>query len=231
MNHRFCDGAESEYNMLSLYYIASAALSTAPAPRTSAGLGRRALLAPAAAALTLPLIPKAAQAEPSLTTDTDSRYGVSFGLPEGWTAAVNQLGDGRRLVIATDPKDESTNVFIAFTPIRPDYSSLGSFGTIDYVANTVLPQCGDLSYACSFSRGDDIDANMLSKDTIKGNYNYDYTIQQKGGPKRHLRSLFTVQADGGASLLVGLTAQCLEPSYAELAPMFKSVLASYKGKA
>ena len=34
-------------------------------------------------------------------------------------------------MFATDPSDETknTNVFLAFTPIRPDYSSLGSFGT------------------------------------------------------------------------------------------------------
>ena len=41
------------------------------------------------------------------------------------------LRTGRRIVISTDPSDETknTNVFLAFTPTRPDYSSLGSFGT------------------------------------------------------------------------------------------------------
>ena len=151
-------------------------------------------------------------------------------MPSSWNAAAPQeLSDGRRLVLATDPSDESNNIFIAFTPIRPDYSALGSFGTIDYVANTVLPQCGDLSYACSFEKGDPIDAKMLSKDTVRGSYVYDYTIQQKGGPKRHLRSLFTVQSDGAASILVGLTAQSLDANYAGLAPTFKQVLESYKG--
>ena len=118
---------------------------------------------------------------------TDARYGVSFGVPTGWTATPSELSDGRRLVLAADPVDESSNVFIAFTPIRPDYSALGSFGNIDYVANTVLPQCGDLSYACSFDKGDNIDAKMLSKETVKGNYMYDYTIQSKGGPKGQRR--------------------------------------------
>ena len=161
-----------------------------------------------------------------IVPDKDARYGVSFELPEGWNAASpQQLGDGRRLVLATDPADESTNVFVAFTPIRPDYSALGSFGTIDYVANTVLPQCGDLSYACSFDAGDQIDAKMLSKETVKGCYVYDYTIQQRGGPKRHLRSLFTIQADGGSSLLVGLTAQCLDGKYSGLEATFKQVSA------
>lgn len=207
-------------------------LRSAAVPAAS-DASRRAILLPLAAALvagpTALLPSKPALAADALETFTDSRYGVSFGVPQGWTADTQTLPDGRRLVIATDPKDESVNVFIAFTPIRPDYSSLGSFGTIDFVANTVLPQCGDLSYACTFAKGDGIDAQMLSKDIVKGNYAYDYTIEARGGPKRHLRSLFTVQADAGSSILVGLTAQCLEPRYKELAPTFKQVLASYQG--
>jgi len=212
--------------LLSTPWVSSMALSTPRALPTR--LQRRELLLPAlAAAIALPAKP--AQAA-ELQTYKDARYGVSFGVPEGWNAASpQQLGDGRRLVLATDPADESTNVFVAFTPIRPDYSALGSFGTIDYVANTVLPQCGDLSYACSFDAGDQIDAKMLSKETVKGCYVYDYTIQQRGGPKRHLRSLFTIQADGGSSLLVGLTAQCLDGKYSGLEATFKQVLSSYKG--
>lgn len=161
------------------------------------------------------------------STPTHSRYDVSFGLPSGYKAEPQELPDGRRLVTATDPDDLDTNVFIAFTPIRPDYSSLGSFGTIDFVASTVLPQCGDLSYGCSFERGDGIDSKMLEQSAFKGNYVYDYTIQQKGGPKRHLRSLFAVKADGGASVLVTLTAQCLEPKHDAMKATFKAVLESF----
>ena len=149
-----------------LSFVVAATALSAPAPRTSQVLGRRALFVPAAAALTLPLHPRAAQAEAQLSTYTDARYGVSFSLPEGWTAVPNQLADGRRLVLASDPKDESTNVFIAFTPIRPDYSSLGSFGTIDYVASTVIPQCG-ANGECRFANGDAIEGRMLSQATIK----------------------------------------------------------------
>jgi len=200
-------------------------ISLSSSSSSSAPLSRRAILVGGGAAL-LPVHSAVAE---SLETYTDSRYGVSFGLPAGWTAVPQQLADGRRLVIASDPKEESSNVFIAFTPIRPDYSSLGSFGTIDYVANTVLPQCGDLSYACSFERGDGVDAKMLSQASTKGNYIYDYSIEQKGGPKRRLQSLFTIQADEGSSILVGLTAQCLDDRYAGLAPTFKEVISSYKG--
>lgn len=171
---------------------------------------------------------RAAHAE-SLKTYTDERYGVSIGLPDGWTAVPNQLGDGRRLVLATDPNDESTNVFIAFTPIRPDYSSLGSFGTIDYVASTVIPQCG-ANGECRFSNGDAIEGKMISQGLVKGNYFYDYTIEQKGGPKRRLQSLFSIQADGASSILVGVNAQCIDSKHAALASTFKDVINSYKGK-
>lgn len=174
-----------------------------------------------------PVYAKDAEAAPGLEKYTDERYGGTFGVPAGWKPTPNQLEDGRRLVLATDPSDESTNIFIAFTPIRPDYTSLGSFGTIDFVANTVLPQCGDISYPCSFEKGDKIEAKMLEQSTVGGNYVYDYTIQEKGGPVRHLRSLFTVKTDGGAGILVGLTAQCLELNYAGKSALFKEVLKSY----
>ena len=162
-----------------------------------------------------------------LTSYTDSRYGVSFGVPEGWSPVPQELPDGRRLVLASDPKDESSNVFIAFTPVRPDYSSLGSFGTIDYVASTVIPQCGAAGQ-CSFANGDGVEGRMISQETIKGCYVYEYTIEQSRGPKRHLRSLFTIQADGAASILVGLTTQCLDSRDAELASMYKAVINSFK---
>ncbi len=198
-----------------------------PTARSGHFTRRAALLSPLAVAANHRL--QAASAAGFATVYKDERYGVSFGLPDGFVATPQELADGRRLVTAADPKDDDTNVFIAFTPIRPDYSSLGSFGTIDFVGNTLLPQCGDLSYGCSFQRGDMIDGKMLAKETFKGNYVYDYTIEQKGGPKRHLRSIFAIKADAGASVLVTLTAQCLEARHADLAPTFKAVIESYVG--
>lgn len=189
------------------------------------------LLPALAAALAGPatLLPptRALAAETTLTKFSDSRYGVSFSVPSGWEAVPQELADGRKIVLASDPSDENANVFIAYTPIRPDYSSLGSFGTIDYVASTVIPKCG-ASGECRFANGDTIEGLMLSSDTVNGCYVYDYTIEQSRGPKRHLRSLFTIKADGGASVLIGLTAQCLEPRYAELASTYKQVLTSFK---
>ena len=202
------------------------------APSSDAsGLSRRAVLLPAlAAAIAGPVMPvPPALAAANLEQFSDTRYDVSFGVPEGWKARPQELPDGRRLVLASDPADETNNIFVAYTPIRPDYSSLGSFGTIDFVAATVIPQCP--TGQCSFKNGDLVEGRMLSSESIKDCYIYDYTIEQSRGPKRHLRSLFTIKADAGASILVGLTAQCMEDKYADLAPTFKEVIKSFKNKA
>ena len=39
-----------------------------------------------------------------------------------------------------------------------------------------------------------------------------------------------IKSDGAASILVGLTAQCLESRYADLAPTYKAVIASFKSQ-
>lgn len=48
------------------------------------------------------------------------------------------MADFRRLVVFKDPNSEA-NAFVAFTDIRPDFTTLGSFGTIRDVAKTVIP--------------------------------------------------------------------------------------------
>lgn len=202
------------------------------APRVGPALSRRAALLPALTAL-LPARP--AHAEAAVKSNgvdpyTDTRYGVSFTLPSGWTAVPQNLPDGRRLVISTDPSDETknTNVFLAFTPTRPDYSSLGSFGNIDYVASTLIPQCG--VDACSIKNGDATEGTMLKKETVKGFYSYEYTIALRDGPTRHLQSLFTVKEDGASSIIISLTAQCLEDRFDAVADTFKGVLSSFQAK-
>jgi len=212
--------------MLTFFSLSAALLPAVPADVTSrTGLTRRALMVPGLAAATVGFAQQSTAAD--LRPFKDSRYGVSFGILAGWEATPNELADGRRLVLASDPSNSDTNIFIAFTPIRPDYSSLGSFGNIDYVASTVIPSCGQ-NGACRFANGDAIEGRMIASSVRKGNYVYDYTIEQKNGPTRHLLSLFTVQADAGASILVSLTAQCLDSNYAELAPTFNAVIESYK---
>lgn len=63
----------------------------------------------------------------------------------------------------------------------------------------------------------------------KGSYVYDYVIETANAPKRHLRTLMSVQTEAGTGrALVTLTAQCPEAKYEELKPTFKAVLESFK---
>lgn len=47
--------------------------------------------------------------------------------------------DFRKLVVFKDPASPA-NIFIAYTPVQPDFATLGSFGSIADVAKTIVPQ-------------------------------------------------------------------------------------------
>merc|ERR1712110_945607 len=89
---------------------------------------RRALLLPLAAALVQVPTQHAAASSLNLSDFKDKEHGTLFGVPTGWTPESSELQDGRALIAASDPSDTDFNVFIAYTPIRGDYNSLGSFG-------------------------------------------------------------------------------------------------------
>ena len=192
--------------------------------------GRRALLA-AAAAAAFAGAPQLAHAE-TLPLEKFDDASLSFMVPKGWNVAENTLGGTRRLVTIVDPKDTDANVFLAFTPVQGDYGSVGSFGTADYVATTLIPQCKDTSGFAPTTRkctidDDGVEGTVRSSKETKGAYVYDYSIKQLGAPERRLRTLFTIL---DRSFLVTLTAQCPEARYAELGPTYKEVLDSFKFK-
>ena len=162
----------------------------------------------------------ASAADVELNTYKDPEYGDSFLLPSGWELSENELSGGRKLVAAADPQDTNSNVFILYTPLAPDYTSLGSFGNIDYVASTFLPPAG--------SEG--ISGRMIEQTALRGAYVYDYVIEQRGNPTRHLRTLVTVALEvGRGKRLVTLTAQCDEAKHQQLAPVLNKVIDSFKG--
>ena len=192
--------------------------------------GRLALLA-AAAAAAFAGAPHSASAE-TLPLEKFDDASLSFMVPKGWNVAENTLGGTRRLVTIVDPKDTDANVFLAFTPVQGDYGSVGSFGTADYVATTLIPQCKDTSGFAPTTRkctidDDGVEGTVRSSKETKGAYVYDYSIKQLGAPERRLRTLFTIL---DRSFLVTLTAQCPEARYAELGPTYKEVLDSFKFK-
>ena len=73
----------------------------------------------------------------------DTGCGISFSVPSSWEKAEQVLDDRRRIVLfvkpgSTGPADQ-TLVFVAFTPVRDDFTSLGSFGTVDQVRTNGWP--------------------------------------------------------------------------------------------
>jgi hypothetical protein len=72
--------------------------------------------------------------------------------------------------------------------LAADYTSLGSFGNLDYVATTVLPTCGADRHFCSLAN-EGIQGELLESASVRGCYVYDYRIEQDRQPTRHLRTL------------------------------------------
>lgn len=181
------------------------------------------LATPAIAATTTSVV------NPKLQTYTDSVHGFSIAIPSTWTFSEETLADRRKILLWTDPTDSAaTSLFIAFTPVRDDFTSLGSFGSVDQVAaQTILPKSNLMDETSQTS------ATMLSAISTKQAYLFDYT-QQVGGvqnqPLTHFRSIFSLVqgATGGAgAVLVTITAQTPESRYAAVQSTLDSIVNSY----
>lgn len=82
---------------------------------------------------------------PALATDKFETYqnevlGFKISVPTSWEKSVQQLPDRRSLTLFIDPVsgEDKTLMFIAKTPIQPDFTSLGSFGSVDQVCRSGL---------------------------------------------------------------------------------------------
>jgi hypothetical protein len=81
-------------------------------------------------------------ADSKFSVFTDSDIGFSFNVPKNWNQSEQKLPDRRRLVLFVDDKDGASGggqglddlVFIAYTPVRADFTSLASFGSVDMVS-------------------------------------------------------------------------------------------------
>ncbi len=74
----------------------------------------------------------------------DDKYKVSFDhIPGDWVRTDTTIGqnnlDPRRITVFKDPKSEA-NVFVAYTPVQPDFTTLTAFGSILDVAKTIVPK-------------------------------------------------------------------------------------------
>ena len=194
-------------------------------------IDRRTWLATSAAAAPslLPFYANAA-ADLKLETFNDATHGFSLKVPADWQQSEQTLPDRRKLSMWRDPTDESTLLFIAYTPVRDDFTSLGSFGSVNEVAaQTIMPKGQIMGVE------QDDAAQMLSATSEKSAYLFDYLqslpTPAGGTTPTHFRTIFALQsgATGGAgSVLVTITAQSPESRYSsQLKPAFDSMIKSY----
>jgi PsbP len=173
----------------------------------------------------------AAMAQPqNLQTYFDEKFGFTIDLPSRWTKMndVTSLSDRRTIVVYTDPSDSATSLLIVYTPIRDDFTSLNSFGSVDQVAaQTVLPK-GNL-----LDEENDTTAKMISSISTKQSYMFDYlqkvpAVQQ---PLTHYRTIFTLgkaQENTAGAVLVTITLQTPESQYAATRSTFDTIIDSYQ---
>jgi hypothetical protein len=171
----------------------------------------------------------AVAAESGNSVYNDEIHGFSIQVPASWTFSSQTLADRRRISIWKDPDDQSgqTVVFVAYTPVRDDFTSISSFGSVDQVAaQTILPK-GQLA-------GVDVSSDLLSASVKNQAYYFDYTQTVPDvQPLTHVRAIFSLQqgATGGAgAVLVTVTAQAPEELYQRKKDVFDRIVSSY-GKA
>ena len=85
-------------------------------------------------------LPRPALADSKLTPYQDGVLGYQISAPASWDKSEQQLADRRFLTLFMDPTSgaDKTLMFIAKTPIQPDFTSLGSFGSVDQVSRQAL---------------------------------------------------------------------------------------------
>ena len=142
---------------------------------------------------------------------------ASFSVPGDWVRLSGDAGGGRSLTLYAAPDDADTNAFVLVTPVRGDYTSLGSFGNLETVQDTVMPAADGVSY------------EVLETKATGGAYRYEYTVQVPDQPKRHLISVFAIEADSIVTFNFQARADAFSPDVAKLA---KATANSFKvGKA
>eukprot|EP00986_Skeletonema_menzelii_P006204 scaffold2340_cov139-Skeletonema_menzelii.AAC.9 len=207
-----------------------------------------------AAAGATAMFPLVSAAEDSSTIKlepyVDSDYNFKLSVPSSFTSTQQKLSGRRKAVFFTNEnsKDSSGNIdtlgFIAYTPMRDDFTSLSSFGSVDEVGqSTILPK--------SELAGNKEDSKMLSAVSKNNAYYFDYVAKPivptdpgssaaKSGQMTkelepvHFRTIFTLlplkDANVAGLTLVTITFQTTEAKYSGLKSTFYEIISSY-GKA
>ncbi|GKY99625.1 hypothetical protein MPSEU_000916600 [Mayamaea pseudoterrestris] len=178
-----------------------------------------------------PAFAAATAADVSTLLYNDATHGFSMQVPADWVQSTQRLPDRRQMQVWKDPSDDQTILFIAYTPVRDDFTSLASFGSVDVVAEqTILPK-GELA---GIEGG--VTSRLITAKSEKQAYFFDYTQAVPGVMEEtHYRTIFSLAqgATGGAgAVLVTATLQTPETRYSKLQPLIEQVIQSYgKSKA
>ena len=184
---------------------------------------KTAIVSTASTMVASPLASYAEDAATSLTKYQDEARKFSILVPS-WTKSVQELPDRRMITLYIKPdSNQKTLMFMAFTPVRSDYTSLGSFGSADEVAEaTILPKS-------TLAGVQGVKSEMLKVESKKQSYLFDYVTEVPSQPKTHFRTIFTLKTmANGVSQLVTITAQTPESEYATMKPLFDKIIDSYE---
>jgi hypothetical protein len=189
----------------------------------------------------------AAATVPPPDTYDDADYGFRLSIPPSWDRTEQTLSGRRRAVFFTDPtsKDADSGIietlgYVAYTPVRDDFVSLASFGSVDEVGQaTILPK-GELV------GGDTSASRMISASSGRGAYFFDYVAEPsvpaepgsgsgsltKKLKRQHFRTVFTLlppvgKASAGMTL-VTITLQTSEDRYGDVKGVFDRIIDSYE---
>ena len=108
---------------------------------TATSITRRNFFVTAGALVTSPLLinPSSAMAannDDGLTKYEDEQCKFSLQIPSGWERSEQSLPDRRKIVLYVKPdSDKKTLVSLVYTPVRADFTTLGSFGSVDEVSS------------------------------------------------------------------------------------------------
>ncbi|KAI5066860.1 hypothetical protein GOP47_0017388 [Adiantum capillus-veneris] len=178
--------------------------------------------------LAVPSLPALASDEKSESLGDYSQYisnddNYSLLIPADWIKGTG-TATGQRSVTAFYPTDDtSVSVNVLITAVGPDYTSLGSFGTLDAFAETVVN-----SIDRSWKRPPGQAAKLVDSKSNKGLYYIEYTVQKPGEKKRHLLSVVGMRFNGWYNRLYTVTGQFWEDDKAKYGPLLDKVVESFK---
>lgn len=137
----------------------------------------------------------------------DMNIGFQFSVPDTFKESNTVLSGGRKLYLYV--KDD-VNVSAIATPIPGDYQKLTSFGTVDNVSKTLLPE--------------GVNGKMNNIDTKPSRYIFDYSITPPNQPEKRLLTLFTIRP---GQYIVTVTAQCNAENFANEEPQLRQIITSF----